>query len=211
MRRTRRERPTFEVPGSRLASVPPFSDPRWAESSLSADERGVVKPSAPREQSFLGLHVRGQSRAIPIRNVREIAQADSVESVPHGASWIRGALSVRGSRVPVVDLAVRLGQPPTLVGSSTCVVIAEIETHGRAVRVGLLADEDSRVTSARLPRWAVLSVDDLLDYEELRDASVTGPDEARAPALGPGASIGGVTGTPRTASRPGAEGRPVFA
>jgi chemotaxis signal transduction protein len=174
MRHTRREHPTFKAP-------PHLNGSGFGETAATE----ALSPRRP--PSFLVLHVNGQSRALPIQGVREVAQADSVESRPGSPSWIRGALWLRGSRVPVVDLAVRLGEAPTPLGVSTCVVIAEVETRGRVVRIGLLADEDSRVTSARLPRWAVLPVDDLLDYEDLRDASVTGPDEARVTALGSGA------------------------
>jgi len=185
VRSLRRDRPTFAVvPRSESAPTRP------------------VEPSRTRGSSFLVLHVSGQSKALPIRGVHDVAQADAVERLPRCAGWIRGALQLRGSRVPVVDLAVRLGQPPTRLGESTCVVVADVEAAGRQVRVGLLADEDSRVTSARLPRWAVLSVDDLLDPEELRVASDPGPDEARVPACRPVSSIGSVSVVSRRAIEP---------
>jgi chemotaxis signal transduction protein len=129
--------------------------------------------------------VSGQSRALPICNVRDVAQADALESLPSSANWIRGALPLRGARVPVVDLALRLGQAPTGVGESSCVVIAEVETARGSVCVGLLADENSRVTSARLPRWAILSVDELLDHADLREASAAGAHPVRAPLSRP--------------------------
>jgi purine-binding chemotaxis protein CheW len=129
--------------------------------------------------SFLILHVDGQSRALPIARVCDVAQADAVLGLAASEGWIRGALPLRGARVPVVDLAVRLGGSPTRLGASTCVVVAELEAGGRRVCVGVLADEESRVTSARLPRWAVLSVDQLLGGGELGGAPVPGLAGAR--------------------------------
>lgn len=199
MRHGRRARPTFQAP--RLS---------WSTSSSKAPADFACLPSeraaapAPKAPSFLILHVSGQSRALPIARVWDIAQTDSMEIRPAVAGRIRGALSLRGVRVPVVDLAVCLGQSPTHLGPSSCVVVADVEAAGRTVRVGLLADEDSRVTSARLPRWAVLSVDELLDVEELRVASDTGPDGVRDPVseTRPGSSIGTDSGDPRTAPQP---------
>ena len=67
------------------------------------------------EQSqYLGFHIGGEEYAIGILRVREILEYDTVTRVPTTPPSIRGVINLRGSVVPVVDLAVKLGLPESV-------------------------------------------------------------------------------------------------
>ena len=72
----------------------------------------MATQSAHSEQSqYLGFHIGGGEYAIGILRVREILEYDTVTKVPTTPPSIRGVINLRGSVVPVVDLAVKLGLP----------------------------------------------------------------------------------------------------
>jgi purine-binding chemotaxis protein CheW len=102
----------------------------------------MASQSTLSEQSqYLGFHIAGEEYAIGILRVREILEYDIVTRVPTTPRSIRGVINLRGSVVPVVDLAVKLGLPESVVTKRSCVVVVESE---RTV-MGLLADAVTQV------------------------------------------------------------------
>jgi purine-binding chemotaxis protein CheW len=106
----------------------------------------MATESAHSEQSqYLGFHIAGEEYAIGILRVREILEYDTVTKVPTTPPSIRGVINLRGSVVPVVDLAVKLGLPESVVTKRSCVVVVEIALDGERTVMGLLADAVSQV------------------------------------------------------------------
>lgn len=94
---------------------------------------------------FLTFMLSGEMFAIPILNIKEIIEYGSLTSVPMMPSFIRGVINLRGSVVPVVDIALRFGRQPTDVTRRTCIVIIEIEADGERQDVGVVVDSVSEV------------------------------------------------------------------
>lgn len=94
---------------------------------------------------YLGLFIGGEEYAIGILRVKEILQFEALTRVPGTPPSIRGVINVRGSVVPVVDLAVKFGLPETAVTARTCVVIVEVEVEGERTVMGVMADSVSQV------------------------------------------------------------------
>ena len=76
---------------------------------------------------------------------RKDANHFTVTRVPTTPPSIRGVINLRGSVVPVVDLAVKLGLPESVVTKRSCVVVVEIVLDGERTVMGLLADSVSQV------------------------------------------------------------------
>jgi purine-binding chemotaxis protein CheW len=74
---------------------------------------------------YLTFRIGGDEYAVGILRVREILEYRPITRVPTMPPWIRGVLNLRGSVVPVVDLAVKLGLPAVEVTRRTCIVIVE--------------------------------------------------------------------------------------
>jgi len=102
-----------------------------------------------RGQLYLAFMLGGEVFAIDILRIREIIEYLPPTAVPMMPPSLRGVINVRGSVVPVVDLAVRFGWPATGVGRRTCIVIVEIE-HNQARHVlGLVVDKVNMVTDIK--------------------------------------------------------------
>lgn len=82
---------------------------------------------------------------ISILRVREIAESRSLTPVPMTAPWMRGVTNLRGTVVPIVDLAARLGLGQTALTRRTCLIIMEMDVETERVVIGVMVDAVSRV------------------------------------------------------------------
>jgi purine-binding chemotaxis protein CheW len=94
---------------------------------------------------YLTFMIAGEEYAVSLLKVREIIEYDTVTEVPKTPEWIRGVINLRGSVVPVIDLAVKLRQAPSVAGKLTCIVITEVECEGEATVMGIMADSVRQV------------------------------------------------------------------
>jgi purine-binding chemotaxis protein CheW len=102
-------------------------------------------PTATEQAQYLGFHIAGEEYAIRILRVREILEYDTVTRVPTTPPSIRGVINLRGSVVPVVDLAVKFGLGESAITKRSCVVVVDAVVHGEAMVIGLLTDAVSQV------------------------------------------------------------------
>lgn len=94
---------------------------------------------------YLTFHVAGEEYAIGILQVREILEYDTITGVPGAPPSIRGVINLRGSVVPVVDLARQLGLPESPITKRTCIVVVEVNLDGERTVMGVMADTVSQV------------------------------------------------------------------
>lgn len=109
----------------------------------------AVAPERAREQQFLTFFLGGEEYAVPILRVREIIEYDTVTVVPSTPPWIRGVINLRGTVVPVVDMAVKFGLPPTQPTKLTCTVVVEADYEGQKTTTGVMADAVSQVVKLK--------------------------------------------------------------
>jgi purine-binding chemotaxis protein CheW len=157
----------------------------------------AIKEAVEREQ-YLTFFLVNEECAISILKVREIIEYDAITTVPKMEPWVRGVINLRGSVVPVVDLAAKFGMEQKPVGKTTCIVIVEARFEDQQTIVGLIVDAVSQVmelahddiqpvpdfgTSVQMDyligmaqsgkKFALLlDVDKVLTTEELRDLSL---------------------------------------
>ncbi len=96
-------------------------------------------------QQYLTFMIGGEEYAVGLLKVREIVEYEPVTRIPRMPAWVRGVMNLRGSVVPVVDLAIKFGQTSSEIGKLTCVVIVEVELDGEATVMGVITDAVSQV------------------------------------------------------------------
>jgi purine-binding chemotaxis protein CheW len=97
---------------------------------------------------FVTFFTGGQSFSIDIRQVREIRRWSAVTPLPHAPAEVLGVMNLRGSVIPIFDLAVRFGLDRTPDNPRNVVVIAAHE----AQTVGLLVESVSEILSVARDR-----------------------------------------------------------
>lgn len=100
-----------------------------------------VSPSS----QYLSFFLAKEEYALGILQAKEIIEYDTITRVPGVPSWIRGVFNLRGSVVPVIDLAVKLGMPPATLTRWSCIVVVEVKRDGERTVLGLLADSIGQV------------------------------------------------------------------
>ena len=90
---------------------------------------------------YLTFILSNEEFAVPIMQVKEIIEYNDLTNVPMVPEFIAGALNLRGSIVPVINLAVKFGMPPSEISRRTCVVIMEVAVDNEQVVMGILVDK----------------------------------------------------------------------
>jgi len=83
--------------------------------------------------------------ALDISSVREVLEWTTITKVPRTPEYIRGVINLRGRAVPVVDVRLKFGMPPTQRTVNTCIIIVEVSLGGEQTVLGALADSVKEV------------------------------------------------------------------
>ena len=94
---------------------------------------------------YLTFFTAGEEYGINIGKVKEIVKFEAVTTVPNTPPWIRGVTNLRGTVVPVVDLAVKFGMTGSSISKFSCIIITEVMFQGEKLTMGVLADSVSQV------------------------------------------------------------------
>ncbi|WP_238012703.1 chemotaxis protein CheW [Dactylosporangium sp. AC04546] len=90
---------------------------------------------------FLTFSLNGEAYALDIFHVTEIIEYRQLTAVPMAPDFVRGVINLRGRAVPVIDLGIRFGQGPTVVGRRTSIIIV----HNGDSDIGILVDIVNKV------------------------------------------------------------------
>lgn len=97
----------------------------------------TVEKTATDERKIVTFTLAGQMFGIDMRALIEIREWEEPTPLPSVPSYIKGVTNLRGSVVPVVGLAERLGWEPSQIHSRSCILVVNIA--GR--QAGFLVDE----------------------------------------------------------------------
>ena len=89
---------------------------------------------------YLTFMLGGEQLALGILAIKEIIEYGAITEVPMMPASIRGVINLRGSVVPVVDLAARFSGQESPVTKKTCIVIIETEINGERQVIGAVVD-----------------------------------------------------------------------
>jgi len=83
---------------------------------------------------IVSFHLGEQEFCIDIMAIREIRGWAPVTPIPHSPYEVLGVMNLRGTVIPIVDLAVKLGMPAAQATERSAVVVTEVN----GMTVGLL-------------------------------------------------------------------------
>lgn len=107
------------------------------------------------ERELVAFRVAGQDYCVDIMAVREIRGWTQTTTLPHAPEYVRGVINLRGSVVPIVDLAARLGLDPISASDRNVIIITVINEQV----VGLLVEAVFDILS--IPASAVQETPDV--------------------------------------------------
>ncbi|PCK07124.1 MAG: chemotaxis protein CheW [Alteromonadaceae bacterium] len=118
----------------------------------SANNANQVSPSAANESyaQYLTFSVNRETYGIDILNIREIIDHQEVARVPMMSDTVEGVINLRGSIVPVINLARRFRRKASEGTKKTSIIIVDVRNEGEHVDVGITVDEVSNVLDVAL-------------------------------------------------------------
>lgn len=96
-------------------------------------------------EQFLTFELAGESYGIDILKILEIRGWEPVRVIPKTPGFIKGALNLRGSIVPIIDLRERFGMEKTEYSPVTVVIVLCVESSQDSCVMGIVADAVSDV------------------------------------------------------------------
>ena len=112
---------------------------------VKAGETSVAVVGNEAPSQYLTFSLGDEMFAVGILNVKEIIEYGHLTEIPMMPAFIRGVINLRGSVVPVIDLAARFGSRTTAVSRRTCIVIVEVSEGDQLHDIGILVDAVSEV------------------------------------------------------------------
>ena len=91
-------------------------------------------------RQYLTFKLGDELFALDVSQVREVLDVAAITKVPRAADFMRGVINVRGNMVPVADLRLKFGMPPTETTLDTRIVVMEIAIDDDTLILGALAD-----------------------------------------------------------------------
>jgi purine-binding chemotaxis protein CheW len=126
----------------------------------------MLEDTSKSEVEFVTFSAGEQSFSIEITQVREIRRWSPVTALPHAPQEVLGVMNLRGSVIPIYDLAARFGLGQTPENPRNVIVVA---MHGGQT-VGLLVEAVSEILS--VPREQIQETPDI--RSEMARQSITG-------------------------------------
>ena len=90
---------------------------------------------------LVAFNVTGQTFAVPVGTVREIRGWSIATPLPHSPAYVLGLVNLRGTMLPILDLAGRLGFTPAVPTDRHAIVVVQVAQQ----IVGLLVDAVSEL------------------------------------------------------------------
>lgn len=94
---------------------------------------------------YLTFALMGEVYALQILNAKEIINYGYLTEVPMMPEFVSGVINLRGSVVPVIDLAARFGKGNTQIAKRTSIIIVENGTSEHSQDMGIIVDAVNEV------------------------------------------------------------------
>jgi len=93
------------------------------------------------DSQYLTFVISDEEFAVSIMKVKEIIEYQKLTHVPMVPDFISGAINLRGTVVPVINLAIKFGMQPQPINRRSCVVIMETKIDNELMVMGILVDK----------------------------------------------------------------------
>lgn len=89
---------------------------------------------------YLSFRIGDNEYSVDIMSVREIRGWTRTTSLPHAPLFVRGVINLRGTVLPVVDLALRLGLDASEPEDRNVIIVVDVGSRVMGLRVDAVSD-----------------------------------------------------------------------
>lgn len=114
-------------------------------SQLTTSDQGGDISVGNSVTQYLTFMCSDEKLAVEILDVKELIEVTNMTRVPLTPDFIRGVINLRGSVVPVIDLAARLTGLSCSLTKRSSIVLVEVQQDDQVQTLGMLVDEVSEI------------------------------------------------------------------
>ena len=92
------------------------------------------------QTEYLSFRIGESEYSVEIMSVREIRGWTRTTSLPHAPHFVRGVINLRGTVLPVVDLALRLGLDSSDPEDRNVIIVVDVGARVMGLRVDAVSD-----------------------------------------------------------------------
>lgn len=107
---------------------------------MTGPSTNATTDPAAGELELLSFYVGDHEYSVDIMSVREIRGWTKTTSLPHAPDFVRGVINLRGTVLPVVDLALRLGLEAQAPHDRNVIVVVDLDGRALGLRVDAVSD-----------------------------------------------------------------------
>ncbi|AIY64113.1 chemotaxis protein CheW [Pseudoalteromonas piratica] len=96
---------------------------------------------------FLTFMMADEEYGVDILAVQEIRGWEEITQIPNSPAYVKGAINLRGTIVPIIDLRARFGLPQVPYSSVTVVIVVKVGLQSGDKIMGIVVDAVSDVYS----------------------------------------------------------------
>lgn len=96
---------------------------------------------------FLTFMMADEEYGVDILAVQEIRGWEEITQIPNSPTYVKGAINLRGTIVPIIDLRARFGLPQVPYSSVTVVIVVKVGLQSGDKIMGIVVDAVSDVYS----------------------------------------------------------------
>ncbi|MGD9993608.1 MAG: chemotaxis protein CheW [Salinivirgaceae bacterium] len=90
--------------------------------------------------TFLSFQLGKEFFAVNVAKVLTILELKPITKVPNAPEFMRGVINLRGNVLPVIDMRIKFGMPPTEFTTNTCIIVLNVTIDEENVQLGILVD-----------------------------------------------------------------------
>lgn len=117
--------------------------------AVTANKQVLATSELEEDNQYLTFVVGDECFGLVILCVKEILEYGVVTKIPLVPNYIRGVINLRGSVLPVIDLAARLGRQRRDVTRKSCIIVVEVEHNHEFIDIGVVVDGVSEVLEVK--------------------------------------------------------------
>jgi purine-binding chemotaxis protein CheW len=95
--------------------------------------------------SYLTFKLDNELYAANVTHVISILELIKITRIPRTPDFIKGVINLRGEVLPIVDLKIKFGLPPTEITSNTSILVLDITVNNERIKLGTIIDSVQEV------------------------------------------------------------------
>lgn len=121
------------------------------EMVVPASGTSISPKAKQRAGKYLTFKLGNEEYAVQVLRLREIMGIQEITTVPQTPPYLKGVINLRGRVIPVIDLRLKFGLPAVEYTQRTCIIVAQMESQGEKLQIGLIVDCVSEVITLQDP------------------------------------------------------------